>query len=463
MRLKRLVFAATAGIAALAPLPALASARLDRGAGARAGGQCRVHVEVPRTITAGESATLFGTLSCPKGELPGGKQLTVYKQSEGAPGSSVIVGTVSTEASGAFQFTPPIFTTNSVFSVIAAGAKGARGTKGARGVVKVAPQITATTPTPPEGAQLYAGGGLGSRAANQVTFAGTVSPVQVGELVTLQREASSADEEWRRIGVGSVGANGQYSLTHHFAVPGDVNLRIVVHPHNGNVASATTPVSYEISPAQNPRLTIATSSDPLSYAQSAAISGVLAGGASGTPVTLLARSRGGSFTPVASAQTSEGGKYQFTQTPLENTSYRVVAGSINSSVLFEGVKYAITVAQPASSVPEGQALTFSGGVLPGLAGHVVYLERQGASKLNWHVIDVGTAGTPAAPGQPAPFSIAHAFYSLGSQRLRLKVPGDPGNQGVASAPFELTVTPVAASLLAPPEPGNSKLPVEGQL
>jgi hypothetical protein len=189
----------------------------------------------------------------------------------------------------------------------------------------------------------------------------------------------------------------------------------------------------------------------------------VAGAAANTPVTLLARPKHGTLTPIASGHTGAGGSYEFTQTPSTNTIYRVQSATAKSALLFEGVKYGLTVAPTASTVQAGQPLTFSGSVQPALAGHAVYVERQGPSGLGWRVVDVGTVGAPAKPGEAAPFSIVHTFYSPTTLRLRVKIPGDPGNQSAAGAPSEVKVTPVAASALRPEAPGNSKLPGEGQL
>ena len=137
--------------------------------------------------------------------------------------------------------------------------------------------------------------------------------------------------------------------------------------------------------------------------------------------------------------------------------------TVNSAVLFEGVKYILTTAPPAGTTQVGAPLTFSGTVLPALSGNVVYLERQSSLKLGWHVIDVGTVGAPAKPGEAAPFSIVHAFNSPGVARLRIKIPGDPLNQGVSGSPFEVNIAAAPASALAPQAPGSSRLPIEGQV
>ena len=458
MRSSKLLPAVAVAATLLALAPAGAAARRIGAPKKAPSGPCRVHLEVPRApITAGESVTLFGSLKCPH-EAAAGRQVAVYQRAANRPGF-VLVGTVMTEGNGAFSLTPASFTVNTVFYALSAGAKSAHRT------VKVAPLVTPTPPTPVDGTQLVTGGGrASSRASNRVTFAGKVSPAAAGAAVVLQRENASASEEWNRIDVGSVSGNGEYSITHTFVVPGEANIRVVVHPRNRlNVSGASTPVSYEISQAQNPALTIESTVDPVLYGHQVTIKGIVKGAAANTPLTLLAHTRGGQFAPIATGSTTSGGAYEFTQTPLQNTAYKVAAASTSSAVLFEGVKYALSVAPVPSSALTGQPITFSGTVLPALVGHVVYLERQGAAQLGWHVVDVGVVTAPASPAEPAPFSIVHAFYTPGTARLRIKVPGDPRNQGIASPAFELSLTPAPASTLLPESPSNSRLPAAGQL
>ena len=454
MRSFKLVPLVTAAAALLALAPAGASAR--RAVHAQAVRPCHIHLEAPKgPIPSGEAVTIVGALRCPPKTSPSGHQVTLYQQSAPAP-SFAPVAMATTETDGAFQFTPPAFMTNSVFYAVAEGAQSARK------AIRVSAPITVGPPTPVEGAQLFTGGGRGLRRHNRVTFAGTVSPQDKGALVVLQRESSSATEEWHPIDRSTVDGTGKYSIPHTFHIPGDANLRIVVHPYKINASSATSPMSYEISSTENPALTLETTVDPLLYGASTTLKGVVSG-AKDAPVTLLARSRGGQFATAATGHTNESGAYEFTQTPLTNTLYRVTSGATQSAALFEGVKYALTVLPTASTVQAGQPLTFSGSVQPALTGHVVYLERQGSLKFGWHVIDVGTVGAPAHAGEAAPFSIVHQFGTAGPEVLRIKVPGDPGNQGAAGVPGELNVTQAPASALRPEAPGNGKLPGEGQL
>lgn len=457
MRSFKLVPLVAAAAALLALAPAGASARRGSSVRLHAVRPCHIRLEAPKgPIASGDPVTLIGMLTCPPTTPAGGHQITLFQQS--APSSSFApVATATTEGNGAFQVTPPVFMTNSVFYAVSEGAQS--GHK----AIRVSAPISAVPPTPVEGAQLFTGGGRSLRRHNRVTFAGVVSVQDKGAIVTLQRESATATEEWREIDRGTVDAEGKYSIVHIFRVPGDANLRVVVHPRKINAPSATSPVSYEISSAENPALTLDTKTDPLLYGESTTLKGVVAGAKAGTPVTLLGHGRHGHFATVATSHTDEKGAYEFTVAPLENTLYRVSSGAINSAGLFEGVKYALTVSPTPSTVQAGQPLTFSGSVQPALVGHPVYLERQGLLKLGWHVIDVGTVGAPSHLGEAAPFSIVHSFSTPGTAQVRVKIPGDPDNQSAEGAPSSLTITPVPASALRPEAPGNGKLPTEGQL
>jgi hypothetical protein len=197
-----------------------------------------------------------------------------------------------------------------------------------------------------------------------------------------------------------------------------------------------------ISQPQNPALTISASADPISFGQSVTLSGVAAG-AGGKPVSLLARTPGAAFAPVATGTTAAGGQYSFTVMPLRNTAYQVTVGATKSAVLFEGVKYVLTATPAATTVQAGQPVIFSGTVSPLHAGHVIYIERQTLSGLSYHVVEVGTVSAAGT------YSVSHAFLSPGVMKLRVKIPGDPENQGVSSTPVEVTITPAPAASLRP--------------
>jgi hypothetical protein len=128
----------------------------------------------------------------------------------------------------------------------------------------------------------------------------------------------------------------------------------------------------------------------------------------------------------------------------------------SSAVLYEGVKDLLTAQVSATTVQAGQSITFSGTVSPDHTGHAIYLERQNAHGPGFHVIQVAFVGAGST------YSIVHQLYVPGAKVLRVYIPGGPENQGAASAPFTIQVTPSAASALRPEAPQNSTFPPEGQ-
>ena len=460
MTVKRLAVALTALVTLVGlSIPALAGARGGSGRHlserklekrSRRGTStvgCKLNlIAEPRTVTSGEAPQLFGRLHCPASAAEAAQTVTLYGRSAGQVNKAI--GTTTTDAGGYYTLVPPAPETDTLYSAAAAGATSP--TK----LVKVSPAVTIHGPD--ESKALLTG------VRSVATFSGTVSPVDGGAEVVLQREQAVANEEWHRIQRGVVGPHGEYTFVHKFVIPGDANIRVVVRPHRRFSAfGASTPLSYVISQRQNPLLTLlatgsGASNDPILFAQTVTLHGVLAGGG-GQTMTLLARPKKGQFTAVATTVADSAGQYSFAQAPQQNTAYKVLGGGRHSAVLFEGVKYSLTAGVSAGTVQAGQALTFSGTVTPFREGHVVYLERQNANGGGFHVVDLGTL-TPG-PGIGGSYSITHVFFGMGKQVLRIKVPGDPVNEGIASAPFTIEVTPSPAAALRvfPPE----RLPGEG--
>jgi len=458
MRSSKLTWA-VAALAALTAMPVTA-ASARRHAPRRVGqhasglGGCRLPINVaPRFIETGETTVVFGQLTCPPGTSVGGQTVTIFAHSARGSGWAP-AGTASTDPTGHFQFPTPALTTNTQLYATLGELKSPHR------AVRVSPKVTLNGP--PDGSQLFTGGGPlfnghGRRLGftNKVVFTGTVSPEDAGALVALQRESSVGNEEWHRIGLSRVGQGGTYSIRHTFAVPGDANIRVVVHARGINVPGASEPFSYEISQAQNPALTIESSADPIAYGQPVTISGKLGGG--GAQLTLLARTRlARGFSPVATTTSGDDGSYTFpVQTPQQSTFYRVTGAGKTSSRLYEGVRYGLTANASAGSVQAGSPVTFSGTVTPGHVGHPVYLQVQTPSGIAFHTVEIGQV-TGAST-----YSVSHAFYAAGARKVRVKVPGDPENQGVASQPVALEVTPAPAAALTPEAPGNSTQPSEG--
>jgi hypothetical protein len=288
---------------------------------------CSVTLQAkPSIITAGGPLSLAGTLSCPEASSAADQTVTLY-QMLARSGGFYVAATTTTEANGAFQFSPTEVAINSSFYVSADSAQS-QGTN-----VKVMPQVTIATPL--AGAQLLAAGGAATRAdanaenASSVTFTGTVTPANAGTRVALQREDGNG--AWSRIGGGEVNPEGQYSITHTFYRPGRANIRVIAHSHGLDMTAVSEPVAYQISRKRNRLLTIQASADPIAYGMVLTITGTVAG-ALDAPVTLSAQTANGAFVKVAET-VSTGDEYSFSESPLQSTRYRASMATASSAIL----------------------------------------------------------------------------------------------------------------------------------
>lgn len=447
MTSKRLPVAFAASALLFIAAPALAGARV-RPAPTRAGSpNCRLTLTAePHRVTSGDEAPqLFGRLfSCAKAFETSGQAVTIYEVPIGHAARAI--GTAATTSAGFYSFIAPAPTFSTAYYASAAGARSAAKT------VRVAPQVTLSGPS--ESKALFTG------LSNRVSFTGTVSPADVGARVLLQREAATSYEQWVQIQAGYVGAGGVYSLVHVFSVPGDASLRVVVRAHGlYDVAGASSPLSYAITQRQNPLLTLLAASpsgsgDPILYGQTVTLEGTVAGGAN-KPVSLQARSRGGLPTTIATQTANASGRYSFQVTPQVNTSYRALSSTgLHSAALFEGVKSTLTANISATSLQDGQTLTFTGTVAPASPSHTIYLERQNTPGAgSFHLVAVGTLN-PAQGSGPATYTLTHTVFGTGKQVYRVKVPGDPQNQSEASAPFTVEVSAAPPESLQPGPPAH---------
>lgn len=382
--------------------------------------------------------SLLGTIACPTGKNAAVEPVTLYERQSGAGASSfAVVGTTPAKADGSYEFTAPAVDTNTIFRVRA-------GRRGAHTTVKVAPEITLASAGP--SAQTSSTRGQ-ARGAGKATFTGNVSPTSAGAVVVLQVAYPGSGEQWRSVALGHVGADGTYSIAHRFRTPGEMTIRAVVHPGKLNTPAASDSLTYEVSQPQNPQLTVQTSADPIAYGQSVTISGVAAGAAS-QQVTLLARTGPGAFAVAAQATTDAAGNYSFIQTPLQNTYYRVIDSAAKSTILFEGVRYALTVAALPAASQTGQQVTFAGTVAPGAAGDVVYLQRRSSSGIGFHVVASTTVNADLT------YAISYTFHHASTEVLRIKIPSDVGHQATASEPLTMQVTAAAEGSPDVPAPSS---------
>ena len=427
-------------LAALALPSAGASAaplRAVRAHAARWRGGCTLTLALaPGPLVTGEAAALLGALSCPLPEQAAGQAVTIEQHTAGTPGFEA-VGTALTEASGAFQFTTPTaLSANSRFR----GLVPALGARSVRVAAKVLPAVSLAAPTPaPE--LPGAAADLAARTARTATFSGTVGATDGPARVVLERETPSG-ESWRRIGLAEVSAGGQFAITHRFALPGPATVRVVVHAR-GVRAAASEAVTYEVPPRQNPRLTIAAASSSLDYGQPLTIAGVSAAG-EGAELTLLARTRGGAPIAVASTAAGAGGRYQFApQTPTQDTTYRVSAGTILSAALRAGVQPLLSAQITQATVRTGEAVRVCGTATPATPGQIVLLQRENPGGLGFHTVAEATIGTGSS------YCLEHVPFAVGAETYRVRVPRSSELSATASPPIHVTVTAALAAALAP--------------
>jgi phage protein U len=481
------------GVAALAACALVAVGAGGAGASPRHARHFRaitIHVQ-PNTITAGDPVTIFGRVF---GRRHGGRLVVLFHRAAQQGRRYIPVQTTHTDATGAYEFSRAdgVVLTNRSWFVAAGGVRSRSAFE------RVQAQVTVNV-TGPGGVSEPSGSVLQTGPGYTYTFAGTITPGKAGARVVLQRQAGSSGNSWSTIARGQMDAAGNYSIPHVFVIPsgqnGDATVRVLLRNDVRNIASPSDTLTYEIEQTQNPSLTINAQNNPIVEADTDTIYGVDAAGA-GQLVTLYARSSRHSFGPIATTRTANGGTYSFTVTPINNTAYRVVAAgpvsgstgtsgstgatgttgstgatgssgstgatgatgstgttgttgtirppqSNRSAVLFIGVAAALTAQASATTINQGQSVTFSGTVAPDKTGHSIYLERLNAAGTAWHVIAVSKVGSNSS------YSITQSFYASGTQSVRVKLPGGPDNQGAVSSPFTITVNAVPLATLVP--------------
>jgi hypothetical protein len=468
--MRAIKLAAAFGAVAASLAPACASALAHGSSHAHpqstGAGGCQISLEVaPRPAYAGETVSAYGHLSAGCGGEE--KQLvTLYRGDVGSRRSEFTAVATGASEKGSFLVKYSGITTNSLFYVSADGARSSVKQLKVIAIVKLE--------GPPEGSVLFTARHLGRRGPVPVHFTGEVSPEDSGAQVILQRQNAYKGNEWHRIGaVATVDEHGKFTIAHDFVVPGPANIRVVVRDPKHNLTSPSNVLNYEITQAQNPDLKIESTADPISFGQSTSIHGSVTKLATNTPLQLLAReAHTHGFSKVGEAKVQPGGVYSFASvSPSGSTFYEVTGGGETSAVLYEGVKYVLTVnLVPGTTVQEDQPLTFSGTVKPGIiaghesiAGHDVYLERQNPNTTGFHVLEVGHVVAPVPGSTEYTYSIEHRFFGAGTQVVRIKIPGDPQNGSSVSEPFTIQVNPAPAASLTPVTPGNSSQPSEGQV
>jgi hypothetical protein len=300
-------------------------------------------------VTAGESVTLSGKLSCPAGVSVEGQEVTISQREasaeSGASASSLTpAGTATTAADGSYEFHTASLGTRSTFVLRVPSTR-----QPARIVVRVGAAVTLAGSSA-SGSAVAMGAGRSAGGPTRMSFSGVVAPASAGVGVGLR--VRYAGEEWRTVAIARTDAEGHYSFSHRFRFAGDVEVLTVSHPH-GEQRTESTPLSYTIVQAQNPALTIQSSTaapapqpptlasptlatTPPAGGAPTTISGLASAGANQT-VTLLARTSAGRLAPVATVTADANGAYSFTVEPTQTTIYEVSCGKQRSTQVRVGV------------------------------------------------------------------------------------------------------------------------------
>lgn len=396
----------------------------------------RHHVSInvsENPVVAGDGLTIWGRLAGPNNA---NRKVVLWHRINPNP-QFTPVQTVSTDANGFYAIVRPdgVVDSNRNWYVKSQGARSRTIHERVYSLVSLS--------GPADGSVLQTG------PAHKVTFSGAVAPAAAGQKIVLQRQdATGSGLHWGTIDHATVQADGTYSILHTFRVPGDANIRTLVRPTRRHIASPSNVLSYEISQAQNPALTITPSADPITVGQSVTLTGTVQGGA-GALVALFAKQHGQQFAHVAQAVADGSGNYRFTQVPVHSTLYQVRSGTKRSAQLFEGVKDLLTANVSATTVDAGQPVTFSGTVGPDKTGHVIYLQRQNPSGTGFHTVQVASVGAAST------YSITRRLFNPGTKVFRVLIPGGPFNQGAASPAFTITVNPATAQATNGSQPDDT--------
>jgi hypothetical protein len=382
----------------------------------------------PNPITAGSGVLIYGQL---RGGNVAGQPVKLYHRINPSP-QFTLIGRTTTDRFGFYDFTRAegiVYTNRSWF---VRGPDGAHSrTIHERVSAEVGLQANMTT----------------ADTGQPIVFSGHVTPNHAFERVYLQVQRGAANN-WATVASTRLGPGSNYTITHHWRLPGQRLVRAWFAGDRRNIGSASTPLNITIQQRQVPSFTI-NSTDPLiQVGQSATIFGKLYMKGTmkpepNTPVTLCGKIAGQpQFTCDTAGVTASDGSYSFNVSPVNNEVY-VVQTTLpphrHTARLLEGVRDAVTLTANSSS-SAGQAVTFTGIVTPDKAGDTVYLERFGADG-NWHVVAVSTVRPNST------FQFVKVLGNPGIKLFRAHVLADPLNVGGVSPTVKVTVTAPAVPSL----------------
>ncbi|MHB8233857.1 MAG: hypothetical protein ACYDHT_04315 [Solirubrobacteraceae bacterium] len=293
--------------------------------------QCNLTAEASTAqVALGGSVTISGKLSCPTAADAGEQQVTIYSRETDVSGSALTAaGTVTTAPDGSYSMPSAALNGRTVFYVRSASVLRA-----ARVAVLVEGAVTLQGPQA-SGTSLPMGAGKAAGGPAKAAFSGTIRPAQANRLVTLRVRYGNGD--WRTVAFARTDASGHFGFSHRFSFAGDVSVMATVRAR-GTEHAQSPALTYNITQAQNPALTIQRSAPATALVQTPGVGSqtTITGVAAGQPnktVTLLSRTDSLRFTRVATVESDSTGAYSFTVEPTQTTIYKVVCGRALSTPL----------------------------------------------------------------------------------------------------------------------------------
>jgi hypothetical protein len=389
----------------------------------------------PNPIDAGGGPLIYGQLNV---QPIDGQTIDLYQHATGSHMGYTLAGMATTN-NGFYEFPniTGVQTNTSYFVREAGGAKVHSRTV----YEKVAALVSLTSNT------------TTADTSTPITFSGTVTPNHAGQEVLLQQESANGNK-WNTIDHGFLNSMSMFTIIHRWRVPGAYDVRAVFPGDYRNIEGDSDAITVTIQQAQVPGFTINSSSPIINHGQRATISGNLVPPTavpppSSTTVQLWGRTVGADKFHVLQVGTASGpsGAYSFTVSPGQNTLYQVrtvfVKPARQTSVLFEGVRDAVTMSASPTSSTAGGVVRFTGTVLPDKAGSNIYLQRQ-AKNGNWYSVDVSTVRNNST------FQFVFQVGPAGTYTFRARIYSDKHNIGAASTPVTVSVSGVAPPSTLPP-------------
>ncbi|HEY0517082.1 MAG TPA: hypothetical protein VGD00_08180 [Solirubrobacteraceae bacterium] len=175
-----------------------------------------------------------------EGNAPGLPNTMLTLQGHPAHQKFANVATTTTDSTGHYSFAPQAPALSTFYRVTGPGRTSAVLYQGVKYVLTATPSATSVTSGQP------------------ITFTGTVSPARAGHEIWIEKQ-NIFGTGFHPVAVGSVNADGSYSITRAFFAPGSDVLRVKIpgDPENGGTASApvtvtVTPVPGAKVPAERP-------------------------------------------------------------------------------------------------------------------------------------------------------------------------------------------------------------------